>query len=90
MKPARVIPARGTATKGRLLATLEQTRLAIEGLPEEACVVLESAQVLQTLRRHVGTGAEFLRHIVEPIVDAVASIGRAVNAVSKLSPPRRR
>ncbi len=89
MKPARVIPARGTA-KGRLLATLDQIRLAIEGLPEEACVVLESAQVLQTLRRHVGTGAEVSRHIVEPIVEAVASIRRAVNAASKLAPPRRR
>ena len=79
----RELPARGTA-KARLLATLEALARQVESLPESACVVLEEARVLDTLRRHMGTMGE-VSNAMQPVREAISSITRAVNALSRVS-----
>lgn len=76
----------GTA-KARLVATLDVIRLQVTRLPESACVVLEEARVLETIRRHVGTVGE-VSEVLSPLVGAIGSIARAVKAQRRM-PTRR-
>lgn len=81
--------ARGTA-KQRILATLKVIAQDVERLPEPACIILEESRILNTLRRHIGTGAAFTQGVIEPLSDAIGSLLRASAAMQGSTPRRRR
>lgn len=96
MKQHRIapVPVR-TPAKRRIIATLHEIARQVDQLPEEVCVLLEEARILETIRRHIGTGAILNRTMVEPIKEMIGAGSRVAAVISGLTAqarggPRRR